>query len=81
MENIFPFVFIGLFYVLTSPSLAVAKLYFATFTVFRIAHTVIFLNAVPPPARFLVFVIASTVNTVMALSVIVHVFPLCLAAL
>ena len=72
MENIVPFVLIGLLYVSTSPSLLVAKLFFAIFMVTRIAHTIIYLNAVPQPARGLVFLAGFLINCAMVMSVIVH---------
>ena len=49
-----------------------AKLFFAIFTVTRIAHTIIYLNAVPQPARGLTFLVGFLINCVMLMSIFVH---------
>ena len=76
LENNIPFVLIGLLYTLTNPSVLTAKLLFSGFTVLRLIHTVVFMNQIRQPARFLVFLFALVINFIMLISVIIHVLPL-----
>lgn len=55
IENVFPFVLVGLLYVSTSPPLARALLCFRIFTVSRLLHTVAYLMPIPQPSRALLF--------------------------
>lgn len=70
LENVVPFVLLGLLYVCTGPSLWTALLHFRVFTVARFAHTIIYLLAVPQPSRFLVFVCGVIVNISMAVAIL-----------
>ncbi|XP_076455080.1 microsomal glutathione S-transferase 1-like [Babylonia areolata] len=68
LENVLPFVLIGLLYVTTSPSLASALLHFRLFTCSRLLHTVVYLMPVPQPARALTFCLGLLATLSMALS-------------
>merc|ERR1712183_564700 len=70
IENIFPFLFLGLLYIFTNPALATAKLVFRIFVGARILHTVVYLNVVPQPARALAFFGGLGVNIFLAYKVI-----------
>jgi len=67
MENIIPFVLVGLFYVATNPAASTAILLFRIFTGSRIVHSIVYLGQVPQPARALSFFVSMTVNCVMAI--------------
>ncbi|XP_062339165.1 microsomal glutathione S-transferase 1.1 [Osmerus eperlanus] len=56
LENIVPFIVIGLLYALTGPDLATAVLHFRVFVVSRICHTVSYVLALPQPSRALSWV-------------------------
>lgn len=51
LENIIPFIIIGLLYSLTGPDLSTALLHFRVFTVSRFCHTVAYVGALPQPSR------------------------------
>ncbi|XP_067915069.1 microsomal glutathione S-transferase 1-like [Heterodontus francisci] len=51
LENIVPFIGIGLLYVLTDPGLSTALLHFRIFAGSRIFHTIAYLVPFPQPAR------------------------------
>ncbi|KAJ8249952.1 hypothetical protein COCON_G00231680 [Conger conger] len=51
MENIIPFVLVGLLYSLTGPNLASALLYFRVFVGSRFCHTVSYVLPLPQPCR------------------------------
>lgn len=55
IENILPYLMIGLFYVLTDPRPLVSTILFKTATIARFAHTIVYLLAIPQPARALCF--------------------------
>ncbi|ROI15378.1 Microsomal glutathione S-transferase 1 [Anabarilius grahami] len=55
LENIVPFVMVGLLYALTGPDLSTALLHFRVFVGSRIIHTVTYVMALPQPSRGLVF--------------------------
>ncbi|XP_031628137.1 microsomal glutathione S-transferase 1-like isoform X2 [Contarinia nasturtii] len=56
MENILPFLSVGLFYVLTDPSAMVAIWLFRVTTVARFVHTFVYaIYVVPQPARAICF--------------------------
>src|SRR5690606_2724568 len=65
LENILPFLPMGLLLVLTGPSVAVAGALFVTFTVFRLLHTVAYLKALQP-LRSIAFVFSLTALTAVA---------------
>lgn len=66
LENILPFVLIGLLYALTEPDLAVALLHFRIFAASRIFHTVAYLAVLPQPSRALSWVVGVLVTLSMA---------------
>lgn len=51
LENVIPFVLVGLLYVTTKPDPGKAALHFRLFAGFRIFHTVAYLLALPQPSR------------------------------
>ena len=58
MENIYPFLVIGLlFAALSSDEDKYTSLHFYIFTFFRFAHTLVYVNAVKQPARAICFLI------------------------
>ena len=71
LENILPFLILGLIYVGTDPSAAWAKLLFRTFTAARFTHTFVYaIVVIPQPARALSFFAGMAVNVVMAYTLI-----------
>ncbi|XP_076454655.1 microsomal glutathione S-transferase 1-like [Babylonia areolata] len=68
LENVLPFVLIGLLYVATSPPLASALLHFRLFAGARLLHTVVYLVPVPQPARALTFFVGFATTLSMAYS-------------
>lgn len=56
LENIIPFIVIGLLYALSGPDLATAVLHFRVFVISRICHTVSYVLALPQPSRALSWV-------------------------
>nr|AFM89996.1 putative glutathione S-transferase [Callorhinchus milii] len=51
LENIVPFIGIGLLYAMTGPDLSSALLHFRTFAVSRIFHSIAYLLPLPQPGR------------------------------
>ncbi|KAL3048393.1 hypothetical protein OYC64_007046 [Pagothenia borchgrevinki] len=70
IENIIPFVLVGLLYALTGPVLSVALLHFRIFAGSRICHTIAYLFSLPQPSRGLSWVIGLLVNFSMSYSVL-----------
>ena len=70
LENVIPFVLIGLMYVATNPDPATALIYFRAFTTARLCHTVAYLLPLPQPSRALAFIGGFIVNVLMAVSVL-----------
>jgi len=70
LENILPFLILGLLYIFTNPELATATLVFRIFVGARIMHTVVYLLVVPQPARALAFFGGIGVNFYLAYKVI-----------
>merc|ERR1712080_405745 len=70
MENILPFLILGLLYIFTNPDLATATLVFRIFVGSRIVHTVVYLLVVPQPARVLAFLGGIGVNFYLVYKVI-----------
>ncbi|RUS75715.1 hypothetical protein EGW08_016530 [Elysia chlorotica] len=68
LENVIPFVLLGLLYVASGPSLGAALLHFRAFTVARFLHTLVYLNSVRQPARALCFLCGIVVNISMAVA-------------
>ncbi|NXC03358.1 MGST1 transferase, partial [Orthonyx spaldingii] len=70
LENIVPFVGIGLLYALSSPELSMALLHFRIFTGARILHTFAYLIPLPQPGRGLSWAVGYAVTFSMAYNVL-----------
>jgi len=70
MENIPPFVMLGLLYVLSQPSPFTAILHFRIFAASRILHTICYQLAIPQPARGLTFGIGLAICVSMAVQLL-----------
>ena len=70
LENVFPFVLVGLLYVLTKPDPGTAMMHFRAFAGFRIFHTIAYLVPLPQPSRALGFLLGAAVTGSMAVSVL-----------
>ncbi|KAL4660262.1 microsomal glutathione S-transferase 1 [Arapaima gigas] len=70
LENIIPFVLIGLLYSLTGPELSTALLHFRVFVGSRIFHTVAYVACLPQPSRGLSWVVGLAVTFSMAYRVL-----------
>ncbi|XP_072017336.1 microsomal glutathione S-transferase 1-like [Amphiura filiformis] len=70
MENIPPFLIIGLFYVLTSPSLFAATWHFRVFAISRFCHMIAYLIPLPQPTRALSFFVGAFTTLSMAVQVL-----------
>ncbi|KAK7504480.1 hypothetical protein BaRGS_00004346 [Batillaria attramentaria] len=69
LENVIPFVLIGLLYVTTSPNLSTAVLHFRLFAGARLFHSVAYLLPLPQPSRALGFFIGYFSTFSMAYSI------------
>ncbi|XP_055298546.1 microsomal glutathione S-transferase 1-like [Sitodiplosis mosellana] len=73
LENILPYLFAGLFYVLTNPSVGVASTLFKLAALARIAHTIVYtVIVIPQPARALTWFIQYFIAIYMAVSVVLY---------
>ncbi|XP_064175126.1 microsomal glutathione S-transferase 1-like isoform X2 [Anguilla rostrata] len=70
LENVLPFVLIGLLYSLTGPDLHSALLYFRVFVGSRFLHTVAYLAPLPQPSRALSWMVGMGVTFAMAYRVL-----------
>ncbi|NXU39504.1 MGST1 transferase, partial [Drymodes brunneopygia] len=70
LENIVPFVGIGLLYALCGPTLSTALLHFRIFTGARILHTFAYLIPLPQPGRGLSWAVGYCVTFSMAYEVL-----------
>jgi uncharacterized MAPEG superfamily protein len=66
LENVLPFLVVGLLYALTGPSLAAARIYLIGFLVARTLHSVFYIRAMQPHRT-----IAFTVGMVLMLAMLV----------
>lgn len=66
LENIVPFVVIGLFYSLTQPALPTALLHFRLFVGSRFCHSVSYVGALPQPSRGLSYIVGVLATASMA---------------
>nr|XP_008533217.1 PREDICTED: microsomal glutathione S-transferase 1-like [Equus przewalskii] len=66
LENIVPFLGIGLLYSLSGPDLSTAILHFRIFVGARIYHTIAYLTPLPQPNRALAFFVGYGVTLSMA---------------
>ncbi|CAH2278594.1 microsomal glutathione S-transferase 1 [Pelobates cultripes] len=76
IENIIPFVGIGLVYVLSNPDLLTALLHFRIFAGSRIFHTIAYLMPLPQPSRALSWAIGYAVTISMAYRVLQNILYL-----
>ena len=75
MENIYPFLVIGLlFAALSTDGDKNATLHFYIFTFFRFAHSIVYVNAVKQPARAICFLVNWLCNVSMVVQVIMKTF-------
>ncbi|KAM7366760.1 hypothetical protein PAMP_014710 [Pampus punctatissimus] len=70
LENIIPFVVVGLLYALTGPELSTALLHFRLFAGCRIFHTIIYLGALSHSLRGLCWILGVLVTLSMAYTVL-----------
>ncbi|NXG59739.1 MGST1 transferase, partial [Hemiprocne comata] len=70
LENIVPFLGIGLLYALSGPELSTALLHFRIFTGARITHTFAYLIPLPQPGRGLSWAVGYAVTISMAYKVL-----------
>ncbi|KAM5263781.1 microsomal glutathione S-transferase 1 isoform 2-T2 [Ctenodactylus gundi] len=70
IENIVPFLGIGLLYSLSGPDLSTALLHFRIFVGARIYHTIAYLTPLPQPNRALSFFVGYGVTLSMAYSLL-----------
>ncbi|XP_071390899.1 microsomal glutathione S-transferase 1-like [Centroberyx affinis] len=70
LENIVPFVVIGLLYALTGPDLSTALLHFRVFAGSRICHTIAYVTPLPQPSRGLSWMVGMGITFSMAYRVI-----------
>lgn len=76
LENIIPFLVIGLLYTLTGPELSTALLHFRVFVGSRFVHTISYVMALPQPSRALSFIVGIGVTFCMAYNVLTIVLRL-----
>ncbi|XP_068611266.1 microsomal glutathione S-transferase 1-like isoform X1 [Brachionichthys hirsutus] len=76
LENVIPFVLIGLFYSLTGPELSAAVLHFRVFAGSRLFHTVAYVCALPQPCRGLSWMVGLFTTASMAYQVLSTVLTL-----
>ncbi|XP_041827915.1 microsomal glutathione S-transferase 1-like [Melanotaenia boesemani] len=70
LENVVPFVLVGLLYALTGPELSTALLHFRIFTGCRIFHTIAYVSVLPQPSRGLSYIVGMLVIISMAYRVL-----------
>ncbi|XP_038045464.1 microsomal glutathione S-transferase 1-like [Patiria miniata] len=70
MENIPPFLVVGLLYVLTAPTVSSATWHFRIFVISRFFHTVAYLTPLPQPSRALGYFVGMCATVSMAINVL-----------
>ncbi|XP_068442819.1 microsomal glutathione S-transferase 1-like [Clinocottus analis] len=76
LENVVPFVLVGLLYALSGPELSSALLHFRVFAGCRFFHSVSYVCALPQPSRALAWALGLLVTLSMAYSVLSQVLVL-----
>ncbi|KAM3909816.1 microsomal glutathione S-transferase 1 isoform 1-T2 [Leptodactylus fuscus] len=66
IENIVPFLGVGLLYALSNPELSCALLHFRVFAASRVLHTIAYLTPLPQPSRALTFLVGFLTTLSMA---------------
>jgi len=74
MENVFPFVMLGLIYCCTQPVYNTALWHFRVFAAARFLHTFVYLNQVPQPSRGLAFGVGWAVCASMVVQILMKTF-------
>lgn len=73
MENILPYLSVGLFYVLSDPSPMFSEILFRVATVARIVHSIVYaVYVVPQPARAICFFVQYAITLYMAVIAIIY---------
>lgn len=73
MENILPYLSIGLIYVLTDPAPWIAKTCFIVATIARVLHTFVYaVYVIPQPARAICFFVQFVITIYFAIASIVY---------
>lgn len=73
LENILPYLFVGLFYVLSNPSVQLASTLFQVAALARIAHTIVYaVIVIPQPARGIAWFIHYFITFYMAISILIY---------
>ena len=70
IENIVPFVILGLLYIFTNPVYSTALFCFRLFTTARILHSVVYLFVIPQPARAVLFFLNIFTNLYMGCKIV-----------
>ncbi|CAJ1055699.1 microsomal glutathione S-transferase 1-like [Xyrichtys novacula] len=76
LENVVPFLALGLLYSLSGPELSCALLHFRLFVGSRIFHTVSYVCTLPQPCRALSFIVGLLTNLSMAYRLLSNVMVL-----
>lgn len=75
MENILPYLSVGLFYVMTDPSPLLATILFRVTTIARFVHTFVYtIYVIPQPARALSYAVHIIITIYMAIMCIIYFF-------
>lgn len=73
MENILPYLSIGLFYVMTDPGPMMAIILIRIAVVIRFVHTFVYaIYVIPQPARTICFFIHYSITLYMAVICVIH---------
>ncbi|KAJ6638398.1 Microsomal glutathione S-transferase 1 [Pseudolycoriella hygida] len=73
LENVLPFIAVGFFYTLTSPSLYLATQLFRAAAISRLLHTFVYaIVVIPQPARALAFAIPLGITGYMAVTTVLY---------
>lgn len=73
MENILPYLSVGLFYVMTDPNQMVATILFRVATVARFVHTFVYaVYVIPQPARALSWAVHVMITLYMAFMCVIY---------
>lgn len=73
LENILPYLFAGLFYVLTNPAVSLATTLFKIAALARIAHSIVYtVIVIPQPARGAAWAFHYVIALYMAISVVLY---------
>lgn len=73
MENILPYLSVGLFYVMTDPNPTVATILFRVTTLARFLHTFVYaIYVIPQPARALCFMVHIFITLYMAFMSVIY---------